>query len=144
MALLPGIFTNGDSVNFLGLLYILGHPELLNQHYQYIYMFNLVNLVMFFLIVCAIVGQPIAKWLFENKAIVYLGKISYGTYVYHLALMQFFFYVVKRVAFVPPSGHFYWLQIVYFIIYMSLLYFISHLSYKYFELYFLKLKNKIK
>jgi len=143
-AILPPHLTSGNKVNFLGLIYVLGHPELLGQYYQYIYMFNLVNWVTFFIIVCAVTNQPILRSVFENNAIVYLGKISYGTYVYHLAIMQVFFFMVKKFLFLPPSGHLLWLHFTYFIVYLGIVYFLAHLSYKYYEMYFLKLKSKIK
>jgi peptidoglycan/LPS O-acetylase OafA/YrhL len=143
-AIIPSFLTNGNKVNLLGLMYVMGHPELLGQYYQYIYMFNLVNWVTFFIIVCAATNQPILRRVFENDAIVYLGKISYGTYVYHLAIMQVFFFMVKKILFLPPPGYFLWLQFIYFIVIMCIVYCVSHLSYKYYELYFLKLKSKIK
>jgi peptidoglycan/LPS O-acetylase OafA/YrhL len=141
---LANIFSNGDHLSVLGWLSLMAHPESLNQNYQYAYMFTLVNSVVFLMIVCAIVGKPILKVVFENKAVVYIGKISYSTYVFHLALIQVFFFVIKKFAFVPPPGHLYWLQILYFIVYLAILYFVSHLSYKYYEMYFLRLKSKVK
>jgi len=66
VAVLANIFTNEDSLSIFGWLNFMGHPEYLKHNFQYVYMFNLVNLVAFFMIVCAVVGQPILKRVFDR------------------------------------------------------------------------------
>jgi peptidoglycan/LPS O-acetylase OafA/YrhL len=140
--MLPKMYHDGESLNVLGYIFWMGYPEILKNNYQYAYMFTLINFTAFFMLVCSVQGNSVLKFIFENKVFVYLGKISYGTYVFHFAFMQFFFFVIKKYAFIPPLGHFLWLQVVYFIVYILILYFIAHLSFKYFEMYFLNMKSK--
>lgn len=140
----PEIFKNGQSSSVWGYINVLGHPEILKDNYQYAYMFTLVNLASFFLIVCSVQGRSVLRFIFEHPVFVYLGKISYGTYVFHFAWMQLFFFIAKKFNLVPPTGQLYWLQITLFVIYVSTLYFMAHLSFKYFEMYFLRLKDKMK
>ncbi|MCB0503143.1 MAG: acyltransferase [Bacteroidetes bacterium] len=140
---IASIFKTGNSMSILGYINILGHPEMLTFNHQYIYVFSLVNLAGFFMVACSVQRKTVFKFLFESKVFVYLGKISYGTYVFHFAFMQFFLFLAKKFAFVPPSGHMYPVQVLYFLIYLGFLYGLAHLSFKYFEMFFLNLKKKI-
>jgi peptidoglycan/LPS O-acetylase OafA/YrhL len=36
------------------------------------------------------------KFLLENKVMVYLGRISYGLYIYHLFMMPIYFRLLRR------------------------------------------------
>ena len=98
-------------------------------------------MILFGLTLCAFAEKPIK--LLENKWLIYLGKISYGVYMYHAIMMQFVGYI-----FLKSNLH---LKIsnLNAIILFNLLVFTStvitaHLSFKYFESYFLNLKDKYK
>lgn len=75
----------------------------------------------------------------KNKTLDYLGKISYGIYMYHFVAstgVAFLFQAILSKIYLPD-----WVSILSINI-ITLLFSIllSHLSYKYFESYFLKLK----
>lgn len=74
----------------------------------------------------------------EHKIFTFLGKISFGLYVYH-SLVQ---------AFIPPSWfkdlpiHYLLIFLLYFSIVMLLTILVSYISYRYLEMPFLKIKKK--
>ena len=126
-------------------LSMLGHPELLPINGQYNYMMPLVNVWCFFMLLSSVRGRPISKWLFENKTLIKIGKVTYGMYVYHFAVIILFTMVVTKVFKAVGIGNIdIWMQIPLFVVYLTLLYFLSKISFQYIETPFLKLKNKFK
>lgn len=103
--------------------------------------YHLFSMLLFGLVICAFVEKPIK--ILDNKLLNYLGKISYGIYMYHVIMMQ-----VAGFIFLKYSVHLKissWSSILFF----NLLVFVftivtAHLSYKYFESYFLNLKKDYK
>ncbi len=138
------IFKSDNKLNFLGYLNYLAHPEILQFGKQYIYMIPLVNLCCFLLILCSIRDTPILRRLFENRLIVYLGKISYGMYVYHFCLLIVFLKALRTILPISPFELPFIIQFLLFFVYLGIVIGVSHLSYNYFEMFFLKLKKKIK
>lgn len=69
----------------------------------------------------------------ENKILNYLGKISFGIYMYHLLLIDFSFIIASKITI---NTH------VLFILTMALTISVSSLSYHFFEKPFLNFKNK--
>ncbi len=115
----------------------------LTTNYQHVYLFTLVNFGAAFIVMCFERGAGLIPKLFDNKLMVYFGKISYGIYVFHIPVLYFWlvFYsaivplwVLKKYPFIYEFAA--WVP------YIALVLLFSHLSYKYFELYFLKLKEK--
>ena len=76
----------------------------------------------------------------ENKYLNFLGKVSYGMYIYHSIVAVFC--IKLFMYFYPVSSGFYWLWS--FLLILTILFFtvfISHLSYKYIEQKILKKKK---
>jgi peptidoglycan/LPS O-acetylase OafA/YrhL len=103
--------------------------------------YTLFSLFLFGLVICALVEKPTK--ILDNKWLNFLGKISYGVYMYHAIMMQ-----VVGFIFLKFSVH---LKIsnLHSILFFNLLVFVltiitAHLSYKYFESYFLNLKKVYK
>ena len=100
--------------------------------------YHFFSMVLFGLTISSLSVEPMK--LLENKTLKYLGKISYGIYMYHAIMIQFVgFLFLKLNSTIVFSGF-------YNIIIFNLLVFIftiitAHLSYKYFESYFLNLKK---
>lgn len=116
----------------------------LTTNYQHVYLFTLVNFGAAFIVMCFERGSGLIPWLFNNKLMIYFGKISYGIYVFHIPLL--FFWLVIYSSVVPKwvlNKYPFVYEIVAWIPYVLLVLLFSHFSYKYFELYFLKLKEKI-
>lgn len=94
--------------------------------------------MLFFL---SLYGTP-AKYL--PAPLVYLGRISYGLYVFHIT----FFYLVYNIfkneleAFSKMIGLDNWSNLVGFIIAFIATVFVSMLSYRFFETPFLRLKKR--
>lgn len=74
---------------------------------------------------------------FDYKTMNYLGKISYGIYVYHWAII----YIVMNLI-IPYKHTNIFFNIVLYTCSIGLTIVIAHLSYFYFELWFLKLKER--
>lgn len=84
--------------------------------------------------------------IFENKILIYLGKISFGIYMYHSIVIQFIGLIYLKVFKIYSFNNviiiaFYNLLVIIITI------LISHLSYKYFEIFFINkvmktIKNK--
>jgi len=116
----------------------------LTTNYQHVYLFTLVNFGAAFIVMCFERGYGLIPRLFTNKLMVYLGKISYGIYVFHIPIL--FFWLIFYTRAVPKwvfNKYPFAYELAAWIPYMGLVLLFSHLSYKYFEDYFLKLKEKI-
>ncbi|MEZ5007875.1 MAG: acyltransferase [Chitinophagales bacterium] len=137
------IFKTDGRMNILGYIHFLGHPEVLQFGKQFIYMMPLVNLWCFFMVLSAMRGTPVWKPLLENKFVVFIGKISYGMYVYHFALMVIFMKLLRAVLPVNPIELPYILHFLLFFVYLGLVILVSYLSFNYFEMFFLKMKKRI-
>ncbi len=126
--LVLGQFTNVSS---------LGYPYLMEYGYQYTWGYSVANYW------AAVLIDAIAKeGLFERflsfKPLIYLGKISYGMYVYHLGVVWLMYRVL--VATVPDPS-----EAVIFataILQLTVTIILASISYRYFEMPLLNLKNK--
>lgn len=102
------------------------------------YLFALVST--FFVATAAIDGfSSVTKFILENKFVNYIGRISYGVYVYHLFIINFFWDVFTReTRITTDSKHSAWF--LYFLICFSL----ASLSFHLIEKPINKLKDKFK
>jgi peptidoglycan/LPS O-acetylase OafA/YrhL len=90
---------------------------------------------LFILVIINLVNHPKLINLLENRVFNYLGKISYGLYMYHQIVMVFV------INFILKNFEFNNVMIYLFSILITIL--ISSISYKFFESPFLKRKDKI-
>ncbi|SHN24148.1 acyltransferase family protein [Mucilaginibacter sp. OK098] len=97
------------------------------------YQYSLVNLLAFFLIAPAVIKKPLFPAVLQSKPISYLGKISYGVYLFHYPIKAFF----------VMGGSFFggwfkltanpFIHISIFILYLFVVIMLAHFSYQYFE-----------
>jgi peptidoglycan/LPS O-acetylase OafA/YrhL len=95
------------------------------------------------LLVITLVNNTIITKLFTNKPAIFLGRISYGIYVWHYFVMLLAAGILNPIigSHVKYIGNF-WAELAMYSFYLALLILVAHLSYKYFEVYFIKLKSK--
>lgn len=101
---------------------------------------HLFQSVFFLVIILNVSSNPNSIIKIENRLFNFLGKISYGIYMYHLIVI---FIVIKLMSFMEitnPSSLKY--NVVLYLFSIGITLFVSHLSYKYFESIFLKKKVK--
>jgi peptidoglycan/LPS O-acetylase OafA/YrhL len=96
-------------------------------------------MVLFGLTLSSFAEKPLK--LMENKLMTYLGKISYGIYVYHAIMMQFVGFIFLKSGLHLKISNLSSIIIFNLLVLISTI-LISHFSFKYFENYFLKLKYK--
>lgn len=107
---------------------------------RYLYSIPLLNLFFSLLVLLAIRGIAFSTF-FSNGLLVYIGKISYGVYIYHLAFAWFFEDLFRRffhknIEIVSYTG-----QVATMLVYVALLIGIASLSYYFLERPFLKKKQ---
>src|SRR5690606_13827503 len=93
--------------------------------------------------VLTIVNNTTMTKIFTFKPAVYLGKISYGIYVWH------YFVMILAAGLLHPitGGHQkfignFWAELAMYTFYLILLVIVAQLSYRFFESYFIRLKDK--
>jgi peptidoglycan/LPS O-acetylase OafA/YrhL len=122
-------------IGFLILLVFLPHASTTNNEIL-LSLIYLVPALAFFFIFIAVVytNQGPLFWVFCNKPIRYLGKISFGLYIFHVLAnrITYHFYSLSGK---PMDG---WG----FLLSLSITVGLSILSYELFEKYFLKMKSK--
>ena len=97
------------------------------------YQYSLVNLLAFVLIAPATLNKPLFPKLFNSKPVSYVGRISYGIYLFHNPMIAFF--MIGATFF---GG---WYKITanplinlgIFLVYLIIVISLAHISYRYFE-----------
>ena len=109
----------------------LGYPIASLEHGQHIWSYSLLN--SFFAALILWVSVASLK-IFRASFLVSIGKVSYGMYVFHWAILGAFNQSVST----ELSS-----SLLSFIVYFGCVYIFSWVSYRFFEQYFLKLKNQV-
>lgn len=117
------------------------NPERQTYFHRHMYRFSLINLCAMLLIAHSVAGRPLLK-IFENKYLIYIGRISYGIYLYHVLLKAITLEMLFRVFGRESVLHNYFFESISFILYLAIVFIISHLSFRYIETPFLRLKER--
>ncbi len=113
--------------------------------YKPVHLFSLfdseMHAVFYSIIIVNVSTNPRTLVNLENKIMNFLGRISYGLYVYHMLIIWVLSLILKnRIQALSPNKSIQYV-IIYALIY-SITIFVAYLSYRYFESYFLKLKAR--
>jgi peptidoglycan/LPS O-acetylase OafA/YrhL len=100
--------------------------------------YHFLSILLFPTVICFMSLSPLK--LLNNKTFTYLGKISYGIYMYHLIVIQFVGLIYLKI-FNKFGLNNLTIVIFYNLIVVLITITISHFSYKYYENYFIKLKR---
>ncbi len=123
------------STGNIGVISALGYDSSLGNGYQFIWAHTLLNYFFAVLIYCVVHEKVFVRFL-EMPWLRYLGKISYGMYVYHLALIWF----VRQFVEDRIQGEMaYWIKIV---VPLCATILVAALSYSFLERPILKLKDR--
>jgi peptidoglycan/LPS O-acetylase OafA/YrhL len=85
---LIGLLTQYIATGTIGPVSALGYPVTLPDGYQFIWAYTLLNYWFAILIYCVVHERMFVRFL-EWAPLQYLGKISYGLYVYHFPVIWF-------------------------------------------------------
>ena len=103
------------------------------------FFYNLFSFILFGFAISILAIRPIK--ILQNKMMDYLGKISYGIYMYHSIIIQLvgliYLKVISKFGFQNKSD-----IIIINLSVITITIVVSHFSYKYYESYFLNLKRK--
>lgn len=103
------------------------------------FFYNLFSFILFGFVISALALKPIK--VLQNKTMNYLGKISYGIYMYHAIVLQLVGLIyLKMISKFGFQNTFDVIIINVCVIFITIV--VSHFSYKYYESYFLNLKYK--
>ena len=108
----------------------LGYARFMQDSYKYIWGYSIVNLIFAYVLV-HIRNKTFMPALFENPLLVYLGKISYGLYVFHLPVLWLTYSMMDRFP-----------EVVRALTTLLITIIISMISYEFMEKRFINLKDK--
>lgn len=128
-----GLVTEYLAVGYAGYNY-LGYSMGLSDSFKYLWGYSLINYY-FALLIYLVVNQNFASFL-DFKPVKYMGKISYGLYVYHYAVLFYTGGLMRKLTGVQFP------DVVTSLCALLLTILISHLSYQYFENPITKLKDR--
>ncbi|MGF7081315.1 acyltransferase family protein [Mucilaginibacter sp. UYCu711] len=111
----------------------LGYRVTMLNNYQYVWGYSVINLFAGFIIFIIVKYQNVIPIL-SNKVLVYIGRISYGMYIFHVPVLLALDGLKHRGLA---------LNMIRLALFFSITILLAHLSYYYFELYFLKKKKKV-
>lgn len=113
----------------------LGFPIGGMDNMQHVWSYTLLNISFAALIITLLANQD-KRGVFTNQLLVSIGRVSYGMYLFHWAILAAFSKVVERL---PISFH----SSVLFTFYFFLVYGIALMSYQWYEKPFLKFKDRL-
>jgi peptidoglycan/LPS O-acetylase OafA/YrhL len=93
--------------------------------------------ILFLVIIINVSTNPKTILKLENPVINWLGRISYGIYVYHLFAIILGFYLYRNILPAKPG-----LEIIVYLLVTTITLLMAHISYYYFESWFLHRKEK--
>jgi peptidoglycan/LPS O-acetylase OafA/YrhL len=115
----------------------LGWPlNLLGQfNYQYVWSYSVINVWAVTLILSCLQGT--APSILNFPPLVFLGRISYAGYLYHMPLLGVYFYYLRPINAFSIRG------LVIFLIWFANVIIVAWLSFRFIELPFLRIKNRL-
>lgn len=108
------------------------------------YLYDLVNLLAVSLILPFILNKPIFPWFFKSGILEYLGRISYGIYIFHNPLIAIMLMLLGLFGLTNIFHANLLFQLACFSGYLLLVILISHLSYQLFEKKFINIKSNLR
>jgi peptidoglycan/LPS O-acetylase OafA/YrhL len=126
------------SIIVIVITFIIFFTDWLHSEDTFLYYFRTLLSFTFFIYVLAHANFGV---IIKNKALDYLGTISYGMYMYHaiaLNIVVFIFVKIDNHIHIPDILM---IGLLYFFTF-ALTIFMSHISYKYYEKYFLDMKDR--
>lgn len=111
----------------------LGYPIGGMRYQQHVWSYTLLN-VTFAALILHLLAQQHKVNIFTNPLLVSIGRVSYGMYLFHWAILAAFSQVVEKLPVAVPG-------LILFTIYFFIVYGIAILSYHLYEKRFLKLKE---
>jgi peptidoglycan/LPS O-acetylase OafA/YrhL len=125
------------SIYFLTIIYFLSNffKNNLSENQYYVF-----SMILFGLFLSVLSKKPI--FILENRALKYLGTISYSIYMLHAIAIQIvgLVYIKLQIENKIPE-YLYIFSYTFLIILLTII--MAHISYKYYESYFLKFKKKL-
>lgn len=94
--------------------------------------------VLFLVIILNVISSQ-TKWI-KNKLFDFLGKISYGIYMYHLMIIPCVLIIIQK--FVTPNSNYFLFNVLLYTFTIITTLLVSWLSYNFFESRFINLKDK--
>jgi len=111
----------------------LGYRVAMVNNYQYVWGYTVINALAGLIIFVTVKYKNVIP-LLKNKVLVYIGRISYGMYIFHVPVLNA----------LDGFKHKGLLQgTIRFILFFGGTILIAHFSFNYFESYFIKLKKKL-
>jgi peptidoglycan/LPS O-acetylase OafA/YrhL len=95
------------------------------------------------MLLCLVRGFRMA-WLLESRFLVFVGRHSYGIYLFHLPILFLFLYGTHYLSLTDTPLKKLVLDVPLFMLYVALVCLVAYIAFNYFESYFLRLKNRIK
>jgi peptidoglycan/LPS O-acetylase OafA/YrhL len=132
-----GFAANYLSTGSPGPLHGLGYPYLMDNAYQFIWGYSLLN-YFFAVTIDAVAREGLFRRVLDSKPLAYLGKISYGLYVYHLGVI-FLLYRLLGPSLTMSKGL---SQFVLMLLEFAATFIVASLSYRFLEKPILSLKDK--
>jgi peptidoglycan/LPS O-acetylase OafA/YrhL len=108
----------------------LGISVAMIENYQHVWSYSLINILFALVILCLI--SDAYKGVFDNAMLVGIGKIVYGMYIYHFAVLFAFSRIDRKFIHSFPVS---------FALAFITVFVLAYMSYYYFEKKFLALKN---
>src|SRR6266446_4748537 len=117
-------------------IWAFGYPMFMVEGYQVVWGYSLLNLVSALGIICTLQGLLPSRAL-ETPALVRIGKVSYGVYVYHLPILLLGEWCFLRFGFQwnPVS------RALFFLVYLAVVLAVAEASFRWLEAPFLRLKD---
>lgn len=104
-------------------------------------LYHFFSMLLFSFVILTLSYSPLIN--IRNKALNYLGKISYGIYMFHPLVMQLIGLVMLKMVDKVAMSDITIILLSYGLVF-AVTFIVSHFSYQYFEKPFLKLKNKFR
>jgi peptidoglycan/LPS O-acetylase OafA/YrhL len=113
----------------------LGYPFIMPTGYQFVWGYTALNYY-FAVLICAVAREGFLTRILETPVLAYLGRISYGLYVYHNGVI-WFAGRIRDLGVVDP-----WAKHLSSILALIVTFLLAALTYRYVERPFLKLKDR--
>lgn len=126
------------SVQFLCIMLGFG-GWLFGMHFKYFT--DEVYAVLFATVILNVATNPKNIFKIENPITNYLGKVSYGLYVFHWVIVLLVLALGKKI-FTDVAENSLIIHMFVYLLSVGLTLAVSHVSYTYYESYFLKMKDK--